>query len=349
MGDNLGWLQRWQSALREQHALLFDYQTKTIKSQFAEAVNCPVCDSNRAALFFEKDWFQYVQCQDCSMVYMNPCLNQAATYAFYNSDVNAIYNEIKFDQVSNAPSLDDRINLANLDLIDRYRIRTDGTLLEIGSAKGFFLSKAKERGYKVYGIELNKKNAELSRQLVGDTVSEVDLFDACFESGKFDVIYMRDVIEHIPDPQPFFRELNRIAKPGALIFIETHNIDGLIHQIVREKHTVIFGFEHPNHWSPKTLGKALENNGYEVQKVSHSSLDFTLNDILSYFYAPTFTTIMPCTVSKKRLILFKLLRVPFWFRPIRFLDRTITSQIANYLKKGSVMKVLAVKRKEISE
>lgn len=347
MGDNLSWLERWQSALREQHALLFDYKTKNIKSQFAEAVNCPVCDSNRAALFFEKDWFQYVQCQDCSMIYMNPRLNHAATYAFYNSDVNAIYNEIKFDQVLIVPSLDDRINLANLDLIDRYRTRTDGTLLEIGSAKGFFLSKAKERGYKVYGIELNKKNAELSRQLVGDTVSEVDLFDACFEAGKFDVIYMRDVIEHVPNPQPFFRELNRIAKPGALMFIETHNIDGLIHQIVREKHTVIFGFEHPNHWSPKTLGKALENNGYEVQNVFQSSLDFTMNDILRYFYAPTFTTIMPCTVSKRR-ILFKLLRVPFWFRPIRFLDRTITSQIANYLKKGSVMKVLAVKRKEIS-
>jgi SAM-dependent methyltransferase len=347
VGDTLDWMERWQRALREQHALLFDYKTKSIKAQFAEAVNCPVCDSNRAALFFEKDWFQYVQCQDCAMVYMNPRLNQAATYAFYNSDVNAIYNETKFDQVSVAPSLDDRINLANLDLIDRFRTRTGGALLEIGSAKGFFLSKAKERGYKVYGIELNKKNAELSRQLVGDTVLEGDLFDACFEVGKFDVIYMRDVIEHIPNPQPFFRELKRIAKPGALMFIETHNIDGLINQIVREKHTVIFGFEHPNHWSPKTLGRALENSGYKVQRLYHSSFDFTLNDILSYFCAPTFTTIMPVMVSKRR-ILFKLLRVPFWFSPIRFLDRTITSQIANYLKKGSVMKVLAVKRKEIS-
>ena len=348
MSDTLSWLERWQSALLEQHALLFDYKTESIKSQFAEEVNCPVCDSSRAVLYFEKDWFRYVQCQDCSMVYMNPRMNQAATYAFYNSDVNAIYNETKFDQVSIEPSLDDQINFANLDLIDRHRTRTGGTLLEIGSAKGFFLSKAKERGYKVYGIELNKKNAEFSRQLVGDTVFDVDLFEACFEAGKFDVIYMRDVIEHIPNPQPFFRELNRIAKPGALMFIETHNIDGLINQIVREKHTVIFGFEHPNHWSPKTLGKALLNNGYEVNNVFHSSLDFTMVDVLQYFYAPTFTTIMPRTVGKSRRVLLKLLRGPFWFRSIRFLDRTITPQIANYLKKGSVMKVIAEKRKDLS-
>ena len=351
MGDKLSWLQRWQSALREQHALLFDYETKNIKSQYAETVNCPVCDSSRAALYFEKDWFRYVQCQDCSMVYMNPRMNQDATYAFYNSDVNAIYNETKFDQVSIEPSLDDQINLANLDLIDRYRTRIGGTLLEIGSAKGFFLSKAKERGYKVYGIELNKKNAEFSRQLVGNTVFEVDLFDACFESGKFDVIYMRDVIEHIPNPQPFFRELNRIAKPGALMFIETHNIDGLIHQIVREKHTVIFGFEHPNHWSPKTLGKALENNGYEVQKVFHSSLDFTMADILQYFYAPTFTTIMPLTASKQEKASFFLIllagTIRMLFRAMHLLERHITPQLANLLKKGSVMKVIAEKRKEI--
>jgi len=341
------WQERWQSALRGQHELLFDYKTKNIKPQFAEKVNCPVCDSHRTVLYFEKDWFQYVKCQDCSMVYMNPRLNQTATYAFYNSDVNAIYNETKFDYVSIAPNLDDKINLANLDLIDRYRTRTGGALLEIGSAKGFFLSKAKERGYNVYGIELNKKNAEFSRQLVGDTVFEVDLFDARFATGLFDVIYMRDVIEHVPNPMPFLRELSRIAKPGALMFIETHNIDGLINQIVREKHTVIFGFEHPNHWSPHTLGNALENSCFEVQKVIYKSLDFTLNDILSYFYAPTFTTIMPLTVSKRRRLLLKLLRGPFWFRAVRLLDRTITPQIANLLKKGSVMKVLAEKRKEI--
>lgn len=343
----MNWLERWQKALREQHALFFDYKTKSIKPQYAEEVNCPVCDSKRAEAYFEKDWFRYVKCQDCSMVYMNPRMNQAATYAFYNSDVNAIYNENKFDQVSFGTRLDDQINYANLDLIDRHRAKTGGVLLEIGSAKGFFLAKAKERGYEVYGIELNKKNAEFSRRRVGDTIFEVDLFDACFEACKFDVIYMRDVIEHIPDPKPFFCELNRIAKPGALVFIETHNIDGLIHKVVREKHTVIFGFEHPNHWSPKTIEKALKNCGYEVRKILHSSLDFTLNDILRYFYAPTFTTIMPAAVSKRR-ILFQLLRGPFWFGPIRFLDRMITSRIANGLKKGSVIKVIAEKQKELS-
>jgi len=44
----------------------------------------------------------------------------------------------------------------------------------------------------------------------------------------------------------------------------------------------------------------------------------------------------------------KLLLFPFMFRPVRMLDRAITPMVANLLKKGSVMKVLPEKRKEIS-
>lgn len=319
-----------------------DNETKSRKPEYAEYVLCPVCDSKRATHLFENDWFHYVKCQNCSMVYMNPRLNQAATYAFYNSTVNAIYNETKFDRISTSISMDDQINLSNLNLIDLFRGGNCGNLLEIGSAKGFFLAQAKDRGYDVYGIELNEKNAEFSRQLIGDTVFNKDLFDTHFETRQFDVICMRDVIEHIHDPKPFLRELNRIAKPGALIFIETHNIDGLIHQIVREKHTVIFGFEHPNHWSPRTLGKALELSGFQVSRVIHESLDFTLGDILGYFGESTFTTIYPLQISNGRRLFVKMLRAPWRFKAVRWLDQK-TPLIANWLKRGSVMKVIARK------
>ena len=77
------------------------------------------------------------------------------------------------------------------------------------SAKGFFLSKAKERGFSVFGIELNKRTVGIFRSLVGNTVKDVDIFDARFQDEMFDVIYMRDVIEHVADPLPFFREVKK--------------------------------------------------------------------------------------------------------------------------------------------
>jgi 2-polyprenyl-3-methyl-5-hydroxy-6-metoxy-1,4-benzoquinol methylase/Zn ribbon nucleic-acid-binding protein len=345
MGTNRkDWETRWHAALREQHRAMFDPETHAIRREYAAYISCPVCGADDSGSLFEKDWFQYVKCQVCSMVYMNPRLNQAASYAFYNSDVNAIYNERKFDQVSVKPTLDDQINFANLNLIDRYRGRPGGTLLEIGSAKGYFLSKAKERGYDVYGIELNKRNVEASRRLVGDRVYGVDVHDAHFESGLFDVIYMRDVIEHIPNPRPFFRELNRIAKPGALMFIETHNIDGLIHQIVREKHTVIFGFEHANHWSPKTIEALLELTGFEVYDVKYVSLDFTVRDIIGYFIDSTFTSVFRKETRGGQRMFLRMILGLLTLWPLRYVDERVTPGIANLLGRGSVMKVLAKKK-----
>jgi 2-polyprenyl-3-methyl-5-hydroxy-6-metoxy-1,4-benzoquinol methylase len=338
------WHIRWNTALREQHDILFDDKTKSIKTEFAEYNPCPVCDSEKTTPLFMKDGFRYVRCQNCSMIYMNPRLNQAATYAFYNSDVNAIYNETKFDAVSTATTLDDKINLENLDLIDQYRNGRPGKILEIGCAKGYFLTKAKERGYQVYGVELNEKNYQIARKNVGDSIYNRDLFDIYFENEMFDVIYLRDVIEHIPNPKPFLQELNRIAKPDSLLFVETHNIDGLINRIVREKHTVIFGFEHPNHWSPKSLGRALNRHGFITKRVIHKSLDFTIGDILGYFIEPTFTTIYPWSISEQRKNLLKVFRYPFLVMPVSWLDRTITPMIANTVKCGSVMKVIAQKK-----
>lgn len=344
MNNTLSWKERWTAALREQHQILFDSKTKSLKPEYAEHINCPVCGSSKSVLWFEKDWFQHVRCQDCSMVYMNPRMNMAATHSFYNSNVNAIYNETKFDQVSNSTQMDDRLNLDNLRLLDDFRGGKKGLLLEIGSAKGFFLAKAREAGYEIHGLELNRPNYEYSRQQLGDTILDVDLSDAHYEDGKFDVVYMRDVIEHIPDPMAFLREVNRVVKPGGVVFFDTHNVDGWIYKIARERHTVFFGFEHPNHWSPRSLGNALDQLGLEVVKVKYVSLDFTLKDILTYMVVPSFTTIYPKPMSNIVRLPIIFLRKLFNIKPFGWLDRNLFPPIANFFGRGSVMKVIAQKR-----
>lgn len=337
------WYQRWNRALREQHKLLFDYDKKTIKEEYAQYTDCPVCGENDLSPLFEKDWFRYVRCRNCSMVYMNPRLTDAATHQFYNSEANAIYNESKFDQVSSSSIRDDRANLANLHSIDRYRHSVKGNLLEIGSAKGYFLQKARELGYRVYGLELNKKLWQYSRELLGDTILNVDLLEAQFPSEMFDVIYMRDLIQHIPNPKTFLLECHRIAKPGCTLFIGTHNISGFIPKIVKSKYTPIFGFMEPNHFSPRTIRRILELTAFAVRDIQFESLDFTIGAIIRYFEAPTFTTIYPVEISQRRRFFLRLLRAPFARWPLGYLDSHITPQIANWLKRGSWMNVLGEK------
>ena len=341
------WSARWLAALQRQHDLYFDKTTRTIRPEYAEYTDCPSCGSKESRLYFEKDWFRYHECGGCSLVYMNPRLNHAATQQFYNSDVNEIYNETKFHD----PLLtkgDDERNLANVELMARYRAKKGGKLLEIGCAKGFFLSKAREQGYEPYGLELNKGIHALARDLIGDTVYDKDLFEVEFPAGMFDVVYMRDLIEHIPNPRPFLDEVNRVAANGAVVVLETHNVRGLIHRIVGKKHTVIFGFEHPVHWSPASVKAALAGSGFEVEGVEFVSPDFTIRDVLGYAGPPTFTTILPRPVGWLRRNSVRAVTRALSVPGVRWLDRKLVSPIANAFGAGSVMKVVARKTRDVA-
>jgi 2-polyprenyl-3-methyl-5-hydroxy-6-metoxy-1,4-benzoquinol methylase len=278
------------------------------------------------------------------MVYVNPRLTDGATAQFYNSRVNAIYNETKFDTASATTQLDDEANLSNLELVDHFRSMTErGTLLEIGSGKGYFLRSARDRGYRVYGLELNTRNYERTRRELGETIYNIDLLQASFPPEMFDVIYMRDVVEHLPNPGPFFRELHRIARRNSLLFIETHNIDSIVNRVTRETHTVVFGFEHPTHWSPKTLRTILGMNGFRVCGVRHASPDCTIHAITGYMLHPGFTTVAPVKLRRGQRILLRAAQRLFRCAPLRFADSRVFPRIANLCRRGSVIKVLSIK------
>jgi 2-polyprenyl-3-methyl-5-hydroxy-6-metoxy-1,4-benzoquinol methylase len=340
------WIVRWNQALREQHQLLFDYEKKSIKDKFALKVNCPVCGMDHATLWFEKDMFRWYRCTNCSMVYMNPRLNNKATHDFYNSLANSIYNESKFDQITETSDFDDKANKANLELINKINRDRKGNLLEIGSGKGYFLKKSMEAGYQVIGVELNQKNCDFSRKLLGeeDLIRDIDLLAANFNEESFDVIYMRDLIQHIPNPRELFQECFRLGKPGCILFIGTHNIAGLIARIVGSRYTPVFGFMEPNHYSPTSITKLLNTAGFTVQQISYQSIDCTVSEILGYFHNSSFTTIFPEQVPSLQRWVLKTLQWPFLHPPLKYLDEFLLPSFSTLVNQGSWMNVIARKQ-----
>ena len=336
--------ERLRSALLEQHRRWFDYQSGGIRGEVAEAIDCPVCGSRNRSLYFVKDMFRFERCGDCSMVFLNPRLNVRATYAFYNSEWTAIYNESKFEGTSSSRAEDDRINAANLELISRYRHGgAPRTLLEIGFGGGYFLQAARDRGYDVYGIDVDASNHARAAPAFGDHVKNCDLFDAGFAEGQFDVVYMRDVFEHVPNPRSLLAEVNRVSRKDAVLFIEVPNIDGLIYKIVGKRHVCVFGFAHLNYWSPASIETVLRLSGYETVVVVHESADFTLAEIVRYFLEPAFTTVDAAQPNVLVKFPLKMARRVLSIGWIRDLDRRFTPRIADALRRGSVIRVIARK------
>lgn len=94
-----------------------------------------------------------------------------------------------------------------------------GRLLDIGAGTGDFLYEAKKRGWKINGIEPNQK----ARERALEKGVKIDEDAGNFKSGKFDVITMWHVLEHVPDLKAQVIELEHLLKKGGLLIIAVPN------------------------------------------------------------------------------------------------------------------------------
>lgn len=334
---------RFRNSLENEFKKVFDFHTGEMKEAFKLEINCPVCDSNSSKIKYKKDFFKFSECNNCEMIYLNPRLNDEATYNFYNGEWTKIYNEQKFKVEKEQNNYDDKRDIENLNLILQYKQK--GNLLEIGIGKGHFLKNASEQGFNVYGVELNIENCAKANALLENkgTIINDDLFNASLEDGFFDVIYMKDVFEHVPNPMKMLEEINRISSKGAVLFIEVPNIDGAVFKITKEKHVTIFGFEHLNYWGEKTLSVALKKANFAPVKTIHQSDDFTVPHILSYCFFDSHTSLRKNNLNKFSLFIIRGINYVFRKFPFKYFS-VFTNKIVDSLNKGSQIKIISIKQ-----
>ena len=111
-----------------------------------------------------------------------------------------------------------------------------GDVLEVGCAMGSFLKVALEEGFNVTGIGLSLQACEIAKKENPDArVVQGTLGTVRFEPESFDVIFMSDLIEHIPDPSLFWEEICKLLKNNGIICMVTPD---------------------PRHWSCMLMGNS---------------------------------------------------------------------------------------------
>ncbi|MCP5412464.1 MAG: class I SAM-dependent methyltransferase [Alphaproteobacteria bacterium] len=110
-----------------------------------------------------------------------------------------------------------------LDVFERRLVAGRRRLLDIGCGPGFFLRTAIARGWQAHGIEPSRQAAAHARTL-GATVTE-GFFNA--ESapglGRFDVVNLTNVLEHVPDPTEVLTRAIGLLEPGGLLCVGVPN------------------------------------------------------------------------------------------------------------------------------
>jgi len=99
-------------------------------------------------------------------------------------------------------------------------------VFEIGCGEGGNLLPFLDRGCKVTGIDLSENKINLANNFLSGhpnfknlKLITDDIYNAGYLNQTFDLIFLRDVIEHIPDQKKFMHKVSHFLSPGGKIFL----------------------------------------------------------------------------------------------------------------------------------
>jgi len=248
---------------------------------------CPVCRSKSFTQRFVIKGIAIEACEGCGLVVQNPQPSDDQLAAIYGSDyfIGSSENDRlgrQFDLVKRATAS------LQLDEIAAY-LHSQGrgpkglSLLEVGCGHGNMLLEARNTGYHVHGLEYSADAARIANGKLGSDVVRVGAIgDDTFADQSFDICILADVIEHVRAPASFLRNIHRILKPGAVLFIATPSTGSWSARVLG-RHWMEYKPEHLFYFDRKTLATLLKNAGFDRIEISDGKKILTPDYVIGHF------------------------------------------------------------------
>lgn len=111
--------------------------------------------------------------------------------------------------------------------ISKYKTLTNNTkVLEVGCGAGGALKYFSENDCSVYGCDFASKYLELAQDNNPEGIFKFGSFDK-FSNEKFDVVIISDVVEHLIDPESFFKDLRGLLNKDSVVYINVPGVFGI--------------------------------------------------------------------------------------------------------------------------
>lgn len=218
-----------------------------------------------------KEGYQAVRCRDCNFYFVSPIIR------LNDNEWSELYSDGYFSEMTRWwANKRARERQYVLSLLEKYSDNKIKNFLEVGCGEGYVLAEAAKRGWKVHGIDVYDNRIDAARR-EDISFSIGDIFTVRYPDNHFDCIYMDSVLEHVPDPAAYLKELNRIIKKGGILYFAVPNEDGLVYDLKNllsgqpgKKTATFTPFLHPYHingFTKKSLVTAVSRMGFKVLKL----------------------------------------------------------------------------------
>ena len=175
------------------------------------------------------DKIQVFECGQCGLLYCDPVpvYDQRAT--------SIIYDEEYCNRHRTITEVESTITDSTVwlkELVNKIPATQQATeFLDVGAGLGCMMTAAKKLGWHATGIDLSETVCDYALQITGETVLPYSIFDDRLEEGKFDIISLMGILEHVNDPRSFFVRALSLLKKGGCVYLDVPNEKALVMRI----------------------------------------------------------------------------------------------------------------------
>lgn len=217
---------------------------------------CFICKKKcrKSVASIKKIWPQkkdVLFCNRCKLYFLKEMPSEDELHFYYNqyyhySFIQNIFKKLfrYFRSSSQFDYISKTINK------DNYN---DFTILEIGACDGTLLNFFKKRGANVKGTEFSEEFNNYSMKKYKISLDKIDFFRI---NGKFDLIIMSHVFEHMTQPEEVLKKISTILKKNGVCFFEFPNSPGINDAILLKQY---LNTAHTLNFSLKSAAKMLSN------------------------------------------------------------------------------------------
>ncbi len=146
--------------------------------------------------------------------------------------------------------------------------RRGARLLEVGSGMGHLVGQL-SAAFEAYGMDLNHWAVDQSKKYSENaSLQTASAQELPYQDGAFNVVIIKHIVEHLPDPAKAIHEIGRVTEQGGILILATPNLGSLLKPWKGERW---IGYQDPTHISlkePQEWLRLIEAAGFELKRVT---------------------------------------------------------------------------------